>query len=600
MKNDNIILRLKKVITLEHCVVRFLMAWCFISLIQTIFITKKGVEIYQLEYIKSVNPLVMLLSVIIITITLYYTFYIFEKRDEKLSRRTEGCLLIAVALCYACVCVIQEDDIYFVAGMVALAAMAIVYYARYAGISKVTISKKKYIIIISIAAVLYISFVSFYMVTRYLSFKSPNFDMGLFSQMFHYMKTTGTMKTTSERDVLMSHMCVHVSPIFYLILPVYMLFSSPVVLEIVQPVLIAAAVIPLVLICRHRRLTRWETSLLIIVYCFYPVISGGCFYDIHENMFFPLLLCTFLLFMEKDNTIGMCISTVLIWIIKEDASVLMMFVALYMILGRKMYKKGTILLVTSAIYCLFACELLGYIGAGVMSGRYNNMIPDADGNMFSVIKTVLANPAYLITQILKKDRITFIIQTMGVVLFIPLITKKWSRYILIGPYILFNLIPDYQYMYDIHFHYVFGSGVLLIYLTIINLSDMDITKRLKLLYTTVISVIIFFTAYNLPKFEKAVDYFDEERQETYRIMNEGLSTIPDDASVIATTFLCTKLSQRSELYELHYTDKSAEYIALDLRMGSKEYSETTYMDNPRYETVYYSPGIIAVFRNVSM
>lgn len=77
---------------------------------------------------------------------------------------------------------------------------------------------------------MYTCFVSFCMVTRYLSYGSPNFDMGLFSQMFYYMKTTGTMNTTSERDYLLSHMCVHISPVFYLILPVYMLFSSPVTL----------------------------------------------------------------------------------------------------------------------------------------------------------------------------------------------------------------------------------------------------------------------------------------------------------------------------------------------------------------------------------
>ena len=40
-----------------------------------------------------------------------------------------------------------------------------------------------------------------------------------------------------------------------------------------------------------------------------------------------------------------------------------------------------------------------------MSGRYNNMIPEGDGNMFSVIKTAFANPAYLVTQIFAVDNI---------------------------------------------------------------------------------------------------------------------------------------------------------------------------------------------------
>ena len=48
--------------------------------------------------------------------------------------------------------------------------------------------------------------------------------------------------------------------------------------------------------------------------------------------------------MEKDNTVGMCISAVLVWLIKEDASVLMMFVGLYMLLNKCMRKKGAVLL----------------------------------------------------------------------------------------------------------------------------------------------------------------------------------------------------------------------------------------------------------------
>lgn len=47
--------------------------------------------------------------------------------------------------------------------------------------------------------------------------------------------------------------------------------------------------------------------------------------------------------------------------------------------------------ITSALYCLGVCIFLKYAGNGVMSGRYNNMIPEGDGNMFSVIKTAFAN-----------------------------------------------------------------------------------------------------------------------------------------------------------------------------------------------------------------
>ena len=52
------------------------------------------------------------------------------------------------------------------------------------------------------------------------------------------------------------------------------------------------------------------------------------------------------------------------------------------------------------------------------------------------------------------------------------------------------------------------------------------------------------------------------------------------------------------MYELYYTDKSTEYIALDLRGHNKDYDENKYLQDSRYETIYYSKGKIAVFRDV--
>ena len=71
-------------------------------------------------------------------------------------------------------------------------------------------------------------------VFRYFLFRTANFDFGIFAQMFQYMKTTGIPYTTCERNKLLSHFCIHFSPIFYLILPVYMIFSHPVTLIVVQ------------------------------------------------------------------------------------------------------------------------------------------------------------------------------------------------------------------------------------------------------------------------------------------------------------------------------------------------------------------------------
>ena len=61
---------------------------------------------------------------------------------------------------------------------------------------------------------------------------------------------------------------------------------------------------------------------------------------------------------------------------------------------------------------------------------------------------------------------------------------------------------------------------------------------------------------------------------------------------------CPALSDRDILYELYYTDKTTEYIALDLRTGSTDFNVDDYLNNDRYETIYYKAFQIAVFRDL--
>lgn len=88
------------------------------------------------------------------------------------------------------------------------------------------------LIIVIIAAAVFLVAVLVLTVFRVLSYAAPTYDFGIFSQMFHSMRTTGLPVTTCERDRVLSHFAVHVSPIYYLFLPFYALFPSPVTLEV--------------------------------------------------------------------------------------------------------------------------------------------------------------------------------------------------------------------------------------------------------------------------------------------------------------------------------------------------------------------------------
>ena len=78
----------------------------------------------------------------------------------------------------------------------------------------------------AVFATAFFIFVSFWTVYRVLTYRAPTFDFGIFSQMFHQMRTTGLPVTTVERDGPLSHFAVHVSPIYYLLLPFYCIYQA--------------------------------------------------------------------------------------------------------------------------------------------------------------------------------------------------------------------------------------------------------------------------------------------------------------------------------------------------------------------------------------
>ena len=141
------------------------------------------------------------------------------------------------------------------------------------------------------ATVLFFLFVSVWTVCRVYSFSVPTYDFGIFAQMFHSMKTTGLPMTTVERDGMLSHFAVHVSPIYYLMLPFYWIVPIPATLQVLQAAVLASAVIPLWKLGKHHNLTpvmRFYLCLLLLVY---PAYAGGTSYDIHENAYLtPLIL----------------------------------------------------------------------------------------------------------------------------------------------------------------------------------------------------------------------------------------------------------------------------------------------------------------------
>ena len=418
-------------------------------------------------------------------------------------------------------------------------------------------------------------FVCAWTVGRFYTFSTPSFDFGIFSQMFYYMKTSGLPMTTIERDGLLSHFAVHVSPIYYLLLPFYILVPQPATLQVLQAAVITSAVIPLWLLGKHHGLSGGERTLLCAVLLLFPAFSGGTSYDIHENCFLTPLLFWLFYGIDRRSTPVTAVSALLTLMVKEDAPVYVAVIGLWLLAKTALRGKHPRDLITGAAllaasvgwFCLVTAYLAKH-GDGVMTYRYQNFLYDGSSSLLTVIKAVILCPMKAIHECVDREKLRFITLTLLPLLGLPLLTRRYERYLLLIPYILVNLMPDYTYQHSIFFQYTFGSTAFLLYLTVVNLADWRINwLRVVALGVAVGVSLICFYRFIVPK---GVVYPRRAiaQHQRYEAIRNTLDEIPEEASVASGTFYASYLSQREVLYDIRYCSLQhlleCQYIVLDL------------------------------------
>ena len=627
----------------------FLTASVFLCMAENLIFTDQGIfsAIRTPEYL--------------ITLTLVFDFLFISAAFLPLAR-IRNLLMLASFMVYAVICMHQTQDTFFCLGA-CLILLPICHFTGNAGSAVRThdmlsehttvpvflhgslsisaastdITKATLTIISGIAITYFILLFGVQTVCRYLTLSTPCFDFGIFSQMFYSMSTSFLPVTTCEREMVLSHFAVHISPIYYLFLPFYSVFPSPITLEICQVAMLASGVIPLLLLTKELHLTNKSRAFFALLYVLYPSLGGGTYYDLHENKFLAPLLLWLLFFIHKNNTIAVIIFGLLVCFVKEDAPIYVMVIALYLLISPDMIQNENVrteefkarfinkteikkrdikkrpvrsqsvnallLLGLSTLYFILAIFLLRTYGQGVMSWRYSNFMAPEDSTLTSVVINIFKNPAYVIYEIFTTNgatadisKLTFFLQMLLPLGFLPLMIKRYDRILLLIPFILVNLMPDYTYQHSIFFQYTYGSFPLLLYAATLNYRDINTkAKRVIGLFTLCASILLCTqTVYARARYY--TDYLAEK--ENYDEIRHLLEGLPEEASASASTFFCAALSKRAELYSLDNSEQEHEtdYIAVDLRYSSNQEYYEQYREDNRYEMLYFKAGYLALFQ----
>lgn len=456
------------------------------------------------------------------------------------------------------------------------------------GLSGITIDRR--ITLITACALFVIATVVFGYFTslKYRSFSNHAFDFGIFAQMYERMAVSGVPETTLERSYLMSHFGVHFSPIFYLFLPGYWIFRSPIYLFYLQAAVVAGGVFAVYLIAGKLELSGKMTLALELIYIFYPCLQSGTFYDFHENKFLTTIILFLFYFILSKRTLWTFVFSLLLLSVKEDAAIYLICIALFVMIYRKEVLKGAGMLAMALVYFVIANKVVASVGTeGVMMDRLSDYFLNGEKTYGSVLKTIFFDLGYVIKQMFKADKLPFVLWMFAPVLFTPFMTKKVSALILLLPILPINIMQSWIYQSDVDFQYTYGVAALIIMSLIFVVLDLKADRRRLVVMASVILCMVMATALVYPKLDRNNKLYDSVKktygEESVAKMEELCASVPADASVTASSNTAPHLYRVKHLYIImHAYDKLREE---GIKNGTAVGTDTDYyvLDN-RYDT----------------
>ncbi len=499
--------------------------------------------------------------------------------------------LLCFSVLYATyLCTAVSEKIYFNIGV----ALVLVFILKYVtsenrlGIDLLSISQKTSFILTSVIFAVFVVFVSWCTVTKYLTFSHATFDFGIFCQMFEQMAKTGLPFTTVERSEYLSHFAVHFSPVYYLLLPGYMIFRSPIYLLISQAVIVGAGMFPLRRICLRLGMTPAMSTAAAALYAVFPTMANGCFYDFHENKFLSVFILYMIYFALCKNNIGIVVFAVATLSVKEDAAIYVMAITIWMLITNRKRLTAVAVFSLSVIYFIFACKMIELSGGEIMMSRLDNYYIDNNGGFIDVIKTCFYDIGFLIKEVFlgantegfseitySGQKIEFIFWLCIPLMFMPFASKHTTHLVLMIPLLVINLMPEWMYQHNVNYQYTYGTAALLIVAAFLALSEKSPEARRRLVCCSLVISFVFASSLVYPKANRYITRYNKNEAE-FTATAEALDTIPEDASVTSYGFFIPYLSHIDDLHtspDYYSPYEKTDYYVIDTRYSSDSHTQ---------------------------
>jgi uncharacterized membrane protein len=216
-----------------------------------------------------------------------------------------------------------------------------------------------------------------------------------------------------------NHVTAHVDPVLVLLTPLYALAPGAETLIALQAAAVLSGAAPVFLLALRRLERPWLAAVLGLAYLLHPSVHGTILFDVHSLAFAAPLCVWAVYFLETGAMKRYAVTVALLLLCREDVGLLVAGLGLYAGLGRGQRRLGLLTALAGLGYFAVA-KLFVQFTPYEYARRYMALLPNGEGGFRDVAATLLANPGYVLTQVLVARKLLFLFVMLAPLLLLPL------------------------------------------------------------------------------------------------------------------------------------------------------------------------------------
>ena len=429
------------------------------------------------------------------------------------------------------------------------------------------INSHKYEIVLLLAMIAYASYFTFASFLRYDNFFTGRFDLGNMDQaVWNTIHGRIFQITDPNGTAIISRLAFHADFILILISPLYLIWSHPKMLLLLQSVTLSLGAIFVYLISKHVLKNKNISLTFALVFLLNPSLQYSNLYDFHPVVLSTSFLLAASYFLIKKAYPLFILFAFLSALCKEEVWAIVAVFGLILtirsiihFLKNKSYPKIKLafeLLIGLSVFTVslgIFYYLIWYLIPATRGGNHFALsyYSDFGFSPTSIIKNILFSPLKTMQIIFSKNQLYYLFQLFLPVGFLSFASPLALIFAL--PDLAINLLSNNSQLHEIYFQYtatitpfifisaIYGVKRLIKLFPKLNLS----TYCYFLILTTLLSMTLFGP---LPGTKKpSVEMFNTVSQEE-KIIDGFLSAVPSRYSIAATNNIGSHLSRRQRIY----------------------------------------------------